>query len=76
MAFPENSGGRGAGRLYGVKEGIKIPDTDWNWEEMYDICRLVTKDLDGDGMLDQFGICNYDWLDAVYSNGGDRKSVV
>ncbi len=38
---------------------------------MYDICRLVTKDLDGDGMLDQFGICNYDWLDAVYSNGGE-----
>ena len=54
-----------------TKEGIKIPDTDWNWEEMYDICRLVTKDLDGDGMLDQFGICNYDWLDAVYSNGGE-----
>lgn len=53
------------------KEGIEIPDTDWNWEEMYDICRLVTKDLDGDGILDQFGICNYDWLDAVYSNGGE-----
>lgn len=54
-----------------TKEGIEIPDTDWNWEEMYDICRLVTKDLDGDGILDQFGICNYDWLDAVYSNGGE-----
>ena len=54
-----------------TKEGIEIPDTDWNWEEMYGICRLVTKDLDGDGILDQFGICNYDWLDAVYSNGGE-----
>lgn len=54
-----------------TKEGIEIPDTDWDWEEMYDICRRVTKDLDGDDTLDQFGICNYDWLDAVYSNGGE-----
>ncbi|MDE7358183.1 MAG: extracellular solute-binding protein [Lachnospiraceae bacterium] len=54
-----------------TKEGIEIPDADWNWDEMYDICRRVTKDLDGDGILDQFGICNYDWLDAVYSNGGE-----
>ena len=54
-----------------TKEGIEIPDTDRNWEEMYNICRQVTKDLDGDDTLDQFGICNYDWLDAVYSNGGE-----
>ncbi|MDE6602358.1 MAG: extracellular solute-binding protein [Lachnospiraceae bacterium] len=54
-----------------TKEGIEIPDADWNWDEMYDICRRVTRDLDGDGILDQFGICNYDWLDAVYSNGGE-----
>lgn len=54
-----------------TKEGIEIPEADWDWEEMYDICRRVTKDVDGDGILDQFGICNYDWLDAVYSNGGE-----
>lgn len=52
-----------------MKENIEIPDPDWSWNELYEICRKVTKDLDGDGMLDQFGIYNYDWMDAVYSNG-------
>lgn len=57
------------------KEGIATPESDWTWEDMYDICSRVTKDLDGDGVLDQFGICNYDWLDAVYSNGGEIFQV-
>ena len=57
------------------KEGIATPESDWTWEDMYDICRRVTKDLDDDGVLDQFGICNYDWLDAVYSNGGEIFQV-
>jgi len=50
-------------------EGIKVPDSDWTWDDMYEICRMVTKDTDGDGHLDQFGAYNYDWLDAVYANG-------
>lgn len=57
------------------REGIATPESDWDWEDMYDICSRVTKDLDGDGVLDQFGICNYDWLDAVYSNGGEIFQV-
>lgn len=52
-----------------MKENIDIPDQDWTWDELYEICRQVTKDLDGDGLIDQFGIYNYDWMDAVYSNG-------
>lgn len=54
-----------------TKEGIKMPDQDWTWEEMYRICEKVTKDFDGDGILDQFGIYNYGWTDAVCSNGGE-----
>ena len=54
-----------------TKEGIEMPDQDWTWEKMYDICQRVTKDVDGDGILDQFGIYNYDWMDAVCSNGGE-----
>lgn len=57
------------------REGIATPESDWDWGDMYDICSRVTKDLDGDGILDQFGICNYDWLDAVYSNGGEIFQV-
>lgn len=51
------------------KEGLTIPDQDWTWEELYEICEAVTKDADGDGKLDQFGTYNYGWLDAAYSNG-------
>lgn len=61
------------------KEGIKVPDSDWTWDNMYEICKKVTKDSDGDGHLDQLGVYNYDWLDAAYTNGmvlfeeGDSK---
>ena len=50
-------------------EGIDVPDNDWTWDDMYDICRRVSKDTNGDGMLDQFGVYNYGWMEAAYSNG-------
>lgn len=53
------------------REGIEMPDQDWTWEDMYGICQDVTKDTDGDGLLDQFGTYNYNWIDAVCSNGGE-----
>ncbi len=52
------------------KEGIKVPNNQWTWNDFYIICKQVTKDTDGDGKTDQFGVYNYDWEDAVYSNGG------
>lgn len=52
------------------REGIQIPENQWTWEDFYDICQKVTKDTDGDGRIDQFGVYDYDWKDAVYSNGG------
>ena len=52
------------------REGIQIPGNQWTWEDFYDICQKVTKDTDGDGRIDQFGVYDYDWKDAVYSNGG------
>lgn len=51
------------------KEGISVPSSDWTWDDLYDICKKVTKDINGDGILDQFGIYNYDWLDAACTNG-------
>lgn len=51
------------------REGLSMPDNDWTWDDLYAISKRVTKDTDGDGILDQFGIYNYSWLDAVYSNG-------
>lgn len=50
-------------------EGFEVPGFDWTWNDLYKICKSITKDTDGDGHLDQFGTYNYDWLDAVYTNG-------
>lgn len=50
------------------KEGLSVPDNDWTWNDLYEICRRVTRDKDGDGLLDQFGTYNYGWTEAVYSN--------
>ena len=55
------------------KEGIPVPDADWSWDDLYRICKKVTKDLDGDGRLDQFGTYNYGWLEALYSNPQGKK---
>lgn len=51
------------------KEGLFVPDNDWTWDDLYQICQRVTKDKDGDGILDQFGTYNYGWTEAAYSNG-------
>lgn len=53
------------------KERIKVPGDHWTWGDFYKICEKVTKDTDGDGKIDQFGVYDYDWEDAVYSNGGE-----
>lgn len=52
------------------KEGFAVPENDWTWENLTRICERVTKDTDGDGRIDQFGTYNYDWAEALYSNGG------
>lgn len=51
------------------QEGISIPDYDWTWDEFYAICEAVTKDTDGDGILDQFGVYGYGWEEAMTANG-------
>lgn len=50
-------------------EGIKVPDQNWTWEDFYEICEKMTKDTDGDGVLDQFGQYGYTWENAIHSNG-------
>lgn len=50
-------------------EGIMVPRENWTWGELLEICKKVTKDKSGDGIIDQFGIYNYDWMDAAFSNG-------
>ncbi len=52
-----------------VKERIAVPKGDWTWNDFYEICSKVTRDLDGDTRTDQFGIVGFDWKNAVYTNG-------
>ena len=52
-----------------AKEGIPMPKNDWTWKEFLEICRRVTKDVDGDGALDQFGCYGYTWEQAAVTNG-------
>ena len=51
------------------KEGIPIPDSDWTWDDFYNICEKVTKDTDGDGIVDQFGVYDYGWDESMTANG-------
>lgn len=51
------------------REGLRMPDDGWTWDEFYEICKTVTKDTDSDGMLDQFGVVGYTWEEAFESNG-------
>ncbi len=51
-----------------AKEGIPIPGNDWTWQDFLRICKAVTKDTDGDGRLDQFGVYDYTWRKAALTN--------
>lgn len=50
-------------------EGLDVPSLDWSWTDLYEIASRVTKDTNHDGVIDQFGVYNYNWREAVYSNG-------
>ncbi|MDE7415826.1 MAG: extracellular solute-binding protein [Lachnospiraceae bacterium] len=51
------------------RENIALPCKEWTWDDFYQICEAVTKDTDGNGVLDQFGVVNYTWEEAFESNG-------
>ena len=51
------------------KEGIDLPGSSWTIEDLYDICQRVSKDVNNDGIVDQFGIADYTWENAVFAYG-------
>ena len=53
------------------KYRIPYPDETWDWGKYLEVARKLTKDLDGDGQLDQWGTTiDMWWEDYVYANGG------
>ncbi len=56
--------------------GIANPDDTWDWAKLVEIGKQLTKDTNGDGQTDQWGLYtettdmeNY-WLSLVWQNGG------
>jgi len=54
------------------KYHVPYPDATWDWNRFLWAAKQLTKDLDGDGNLEQWG-CVPDtwWQDYVWQNGGD-----
>lgn len=57
---------------------LEYPQSDWTWDDLIQAGKVLTKDLDGDGNIDQFGInITASWLNVVpviWSFGGDLLS--
>jgi len=51
------------------REGLEVPEAGWTWDDLERIADVVSKDTDGDGIIDQFATYNYSWKEAAYSNG-------
>ena len=51
------------------KEGIEVPTKGWTLADFYNICKKVTRDTDGDGVIDQYGMAGYSWQQALASYG-------
>lgn len=67
QAFDRVDGPYGAGMTFFwnksmfEREGIEslydiVERGEWNWEKLHEIARILTKDTDGDGVIDQFGL--------------------
>ncbi|WP_019421632.1 ABC transporter substrate-binding protein [Paenibacillus sp. OSY-SE] len=75
--------GAGAGLYYNrtllKREGLEAPHElikkgEWTWDKYLEMAKKATKDLNGDGAIDQWGIVSYAPVHArqlVYSNNGN-----
>jgi multiple sugar transport system substrate-binding protein len=50
---------------------IPYPDQDWDWKKMVEVGKLVTRDTNGDGIIDQFGTSIAWWPVYLYMNDAD-----
>ncbi len=54
--------------------GLPDPPDDWTWDDFLHYGRALTRDLDGDGRIDQYGAPRLTWahcLPFVWGAGGD-----
>ncbi len=57
------------------QSGVVLPSASWTWDDYLTIGQRLTRDLDGDGVVDQYGAAftnyYYNWIPWVWSGGGD-----
>ena len=46
--------------------GVATPDGDWTWPEYRELARQLTRDVNGDGVIDQFGTTPPKWRTLVH----------
>ena len=55
-----------------AREELAYPDDTWTWDTLIEAARRLTKDTDGNGKIDQFGLGGYYWFSVlIQQNGGD-----
>lgn len=58
---------------------LPYPRDNWTWEEFLHTAQALTRDLDGDGTIDQWGTAIirpfYAWQAMIWSGGGDILSA-
>ncbi|HHV96857.1 MAG TPA: extracellular solute-binding protein [Clostridiaceae bacterium] len=57
------------------EEGFEDPyelykNNQWTWDKMLEIAIAATKDFDGDGKIDRWGLSRVNPQDLIFSNGG------
>jgi ABC-type glycerol-3-phosphate transport system substrate-binding protein len=61
--------------------GIPYPDDTWDWAKLVEVGKQLTKDTDGDGTIDQWGVYTETtdmenaWSSFVWQSGGDILSA-
>ncbi len=61
--------------------GVTYPTADWTYQDLADAAKKLTKDTNGDGKIEQYGLWTdvWDmelfWSEAIWANGGDIISA-
>lgn len=51
-------------------DSLPYPVPDWTWDDYLELAKKLTKDIEGDGRIDQFGTSSSDILTIIVRNGG------
>lgn len=54
-----------------------VRNRQWTWDKFVEVAKQATKDLDGDGVIDQFGFGGINMpLKVIYANTGSKMQII